>query len=334
LSANGASDSPSRGFLASSPSLGAAVPPSFPPSVVVQVKALACELPYRSQLPLSRLSLSEIRREVITQGLVAEISGATLWRWLSADALRPWRHRSWIFPRDPDFAVKAGHILDLYARVWQGRPLNAREFVISADEKSSIQGRRRKQPTLAPAPGRSTRGEHEYFREGAWTYLAAWGVHRAKVFGRCEKKSGIAPVDRLIAEVMSREPYKSARRVFWIMDNGSAHRGQKAIDRLRSQWPNVILVHTPIHASWLNQIEIYFSIVQRKVLTPNDFESLNELQQRLLAFQQRYEETGSLPMDLHSQRSGYTPGENRKQAVRYRGLTPFQYVTVIPNGST
>ena len=160
----------------------------------------------RLQLPLSRLSLSEIRREVITQGLVAEISGATLWRWLSADALRPWRHRSWIFPRDPDFAAKAGRILDLYDRVWQGRALNARGFAISADEKSSIQARRRKQPTLAPASGRSTRIEHEYFREGAWTYLAAWDVHRAKVFGRCEKKSGIAPVDRLIREVMSQEP--------------------------------------------------------------------------------------------------------------------------------
>jgi hypothetical protein len=176
------------------------------------------------QLPLSRLSLSEIRREVISQGLVAEISGATLWRWLSADALRPWRHRSWIFPRDPDFAAKAGRILDLYGRVWQGHPLNSRDFVISADEKSSIQARRRKQPTLAPAPGRSTRVEHEYFREGAWTYLAAWDVHRAKVFGRCEKKTGIAPVHRLIEEVMSQEPYKSAR----FLDRGQL---------LRTSWP-------------------------------------------------------------------------------------------------
>jgi len=293
LSANGANALLSRGFPASSRNLGAGAPPTFPPSVVVQVKALACELPHRLQLPLSRLSLSEIRREVITQGLVAEISGTTLWRWLSTDALRPWRHRSWIFPRDPDFATKAGRILDLYDRVWQGRPLNSREFVISADEKSSIQARRRKQPTLAPAPGRCTRVEHEYFREGAWTYLAAWDVHRAKVFGRCERKSGIAPVDRLIQEVMSQQPYKSARRVFWIMDNCSAHRGQRAVDRLRSQWPNLLLVHTPVHASWLNQIEIYFSIVQRKVLTPNDFHSLQELEQRLLAFQRRYEETAS-----------------------------------------
>jgi DDE superfamily endonuclease len=156
-----------------------------------------------------------------------------------------------------------------------------------------MQARRRKQPTLAPAPGRFTRVEHEYFREGAWTYLAAGDVHRAKVFGRCEKKSGIAPVDRRIGEVMSREPYKSARRVFWIMDNCSAHRGQRAVDRLRSQWPNVLLVHTPVHASWLHQIEIYFSIVHSKVLTPNDFKSLSALEQRRSAFQQRYQETAS-----------------------------------------
>jgi hypothetical protein len=242
---------------------------------------------------LSRLSIEEIRQHVISQGLVAEISGATLWRWLSRDALRPWQHRSWIFPRDPNFADKAGPILDLYERVWEGVPLGADDYVISADEKTSIQARRRKQPTLPAAPNRPTRVEHEYFREGAWTYLAAWDVHRAKVFGRCEVKSGIAPVDRLVAEVMSQEPYKSARRVFWIMDNGSAHRGQKAAKRLRETWPNAILIHTPVHASWLNQVEIYFSIVQRKVLTPNDISSLADLEQRLLAFQCHYERSAS-----------------------------------------
>src|SRR6202035_5278643 len=85
-------------------------------------------------------------------------------------------------------------------------------FVISADEKTSIQARRRKQPTLPPGPDRPTRVEHEYFRQGAWTYLAAWDVHRAKVFGRCEVKNGMAPVERLVSEVMNQEPYKSARR--------------------------------------------------------------------------------------------------------------------------
>jgi hypothetical protein len=239
---------------------------------------------------LSRFSIAEIRRQVIAQGLVATISGTTLWRWLSSDALRPWQHRSWIFPRDPNFATKAGIVLDLYQGIWDGTPLRVDDFVISADEKTSIQARRRKQPTLPLSSKRPIRVEHEYFREGAWTYLAAWDVRRAKVFGRCEPKSGIAPVNRLISEVMGQEPYKSAHRVFWIMDNCSAHRGQKAVDRLRSQWPNVILVHTPIHASWLNQIEIYFSIVQRKVLTPNDFTSLAQVEKRLLDFQGHYEQ--------------------------------------------
>ena len=152
-------------------SLEAGVRPAFPPSLVVQVKALACELPYTLGLPLSRLSVEEIRQHVISQGLVAEISGATLWRWLSSDALRPWKHRSWIFPRDPNFAAKAGPVLDLYQRVWEGAPLGADDYVICADEKTSIQARRRKQPTLPLAPNRPTYVEHEYFRMGAWTYL-------------------------------------------------------------------------------------------------------------------------------------------------------------------
>ena len=290
-SASGASDSLSLDCRALRRCLEAGVKPAFPPGLVVQIKALACELPHTLGLPLSRLSIEEIRRHIISQGLVAEISGATLWRWFSSDALRPWQHRSWIFPRDPKFADKAGPILDLYQRVWEGVPLGPDDYVISADEKTSIQARRRKQPTLHPAPHRPTRVENEYFREGAWVYLAAWDVHRAKVFGRCESQNGIAPVARLVAEVMGQEPYKSARRVFWIMDNCSAHRGQKAVDRFRAQWPNAILVHTPVHASWLNQVEIYFSIVQRKVLTPNDFSSLAELEQRLMAFQPHYEQT-------------------------------------------
>lgn len=167
------------------------------------------------------------------------------------------------------------------------------EFVISADEKTSIQARRRKSPSLPPAPNRPIRTEHEYWRTGALVYLAAWDVHRAKVFGRCEEKNGIAPVDRLIGDVMSSEPYRSASRVFWIMDNCSSHRGQKAAERLRSKWPTTVLVHTPVHASWLNQIEIYFSIVQRKVLTPNDFSSLTDLKERLLVFQERYQQIAS-----------------------------------------
>jgi hypothetical protein len=265
------------------------LPLAFPPGVVVEVKALACELPHRRGLPLSRFPVAEIRREVLAEGLVAEISGTTLWRWLSRDALCPWRYRSWIFPRDPDFATKAGRVLDLYAGRWNGTALGRRDFVLSADEKTSIQARRRIHGPLPPAPGRATRVEHEYTRGGAWAYLAAWDVHRAKVFGRCETTTGIEPFDRLVAQVMSEEPYRSARRVFWITDNGSSHRGDTACRRLQTTWPSIVLVHTPVHASWLNQIEVYFSIVQRKVLTPNDFVSLLEVEERLRGFQQHYQ---------------------------------------------
>ena len=265
--------------------------PAFPPSVVVDVKRLACELPSHSDVPLARFTIPELHREVLARGIVAQISGVTLWRWLSADALQPWRHRSWIFPRDAQFAEKAGRVLDLYARTWDGSALGSDEYVVSADEKPSLQARRRKHPTLAPGPARPMRVEHEYFRTGALTYLAAWDVHHAKLFGRCEPKTTIGAVDRLVEQVMSTEPYRSARRVFWIADNCSSHRGEKAVGRFRAQWPTLTLVHTPVHASWLNQVEIYFSIVQRKVVTPNDFTSLRELEDRLLAFQGRYEQT-------------------------------------------
>ena len=165
--------------------------------------------------------------------------------------------------------------------------------MISADEKTSIQARHREHPSVPPAPGRPTLIEHEYEREGAWIYLAAWDVRRAKIFGRCVTRNGIEPFNGLIEQVMSQPPYRSAARVFWILDNGSAHRGQKWLKRLQARWPSIIPVHTPIHASWLNQVEIYFSIVQRKVLTPNDFLSLAQLEAALLDFQHRYEKAAA-----------------------------------------
>ena len=134
------------------------------------------------------------------------------------------------------------------------------------------------------------RVEHEYERCGALAYLAAMDVHRVKLFGCCEKSTGIAPFERLLAQVMRQPPYKTARRVFWIMDNGSSHRGASCVRRLQAAFPNVVPVHGPVHASWLNQIEIYFSIIQRKVLTPNDFSSLTEVEDRLLRFQEHYEQ--------------------------------------------
>ena len=179
---------------------------------------------------------------------MASRSGSTLWRWLHEDAIRPWYQRSWIFPRDPEFATKAGRVLDLYAREWQGSSLKEDEFVISADEKTSIPARRRKHRTQNCGPHTPMRVEHEYFRCGAWTYIAALDVHHARIFGRCEAKNGLAPFDRLVDQVMTQPPYNDARSVFWIVDNCSAHRGVKAAERLRDRYRRLTLVHAPIHA--------------------------------------------------------------------------------------
>jgi hypothetical protein len=240
-------------------------------------------------LPLSRWSVAEVAAEARRSGIVATISDSTVWRWLNEDAIRPWQHRCWIFPRSPNFAVRAGNILDLYERIWKGRALKDDEFVLSADEKTSIQARARIHPTLPAQPGSVMKVEHEYQRCGAWAYLAALDVHRAKLFGRCEQKTGIVPFERLVAQVMTQPPYHEARRVFLIVDNGSSHRGQSCIARLQARYRRLVVVHGPIHASWLNQIEIYFSILQRKALTPNDFASLKALEERIIGFQNYYQ---------------------------------------------
>ena len=230
------------------------------------------------------------------RGVVAFISAATIWRTLRSDAIRPWFHRSWIFPRDPNFADKAAMVLDLYSRIFEGRALTKREYVISSDEKTSIQARCRCHPTLPPGRSRLMRVEHEYERGGALAYLAAYDVHRARLFGRTEPTTGIEPFGRLVEQVMTLEPYASARRVFWVVDNGSSHRGQASVDRLEGAWPNLRLIHLPIHASWLNQIEIVFSIIQRKVVNPNDFFDLDHIAERLAAFEDRYNATAE-PFD-------------------------------------
>lgn len=270
--------------------LDRAAPGPFPPDLVVQVKAIACELPAKYGIPLSRWSTEDIMAYIRRSGITGTISGSTVWRWLHQDAIKPWQHRCWIFPRDPNFVAKAGPILDLYHRVWKSTPLREDEFVLSADEKTSIQARARRHKTYPALPGSPMKVEHEYERCGAWAYIAALDVHRAKLFGLCEDKGGIAPFDRLVAHIMAQHPYQGARRVFLIVDNGSAHRGLKSVKRLQDKHANLTLVHGPIHASWLNQIEIYFSILQRKALTPNDFPSLAALKERILSFQEYYEE--------------------------------------------
>jgi DDE superfamily endonuclease/homeodomain-containing protein len=259
-------------------------PSQFQDWVWALVIAIACELPSRFDLPLSRHFASSVWR-VVRDERVA-ISLRTVQRMLARHHLKPWRYASWMHPRDTKFVEKTRTILDLYAGFWEGRRLGRRDQIISADEKTSIQARQRRQ--VAPGPGQPGRVESDYKRRGALQYLCAWDVRRGIPWGRCEPQTGIDAFTRLVDQVMAMEPYRSAPRVFWIVDNGSSHQGAKSARRLRERYPNLILVHTPTHASWLNQIEVFFSIVQRKVLTPAVADSLAELEARILAFEAEY----------------------------------------------
>jgi len=257
----------------------------FPPLDHALLKALACELVAETHQPLSRQSLADITPRA-QAALGKPISRSTVWRILDADAIKPWQYKYWIFPKDPQFAEKAGPILDLYAGIWQGQPLGPKDHILSADEKTSIQARIRCHPSVPPAPGRPARIEQDYERGGALQYLAAWDVRRGYVMGRCEPTTGIEPFGRLVNQVLSEEPYCSAERLFWVVDNGSSHRGEAAKNRLCQVDSRIIVVHTPVHASWLNQVEIYFSIIQRKVLTPNDFADLEAVRLRLALYEE------------------------------------------------
>jgi transposase len=264
-------------------------PRVFAAAVVAEVKALACDLPADSDTALAKWSCPDLAAEATRRGIVGSVSASTVRRWLAGDALKPWQHRSWIFARDPDFTVKAARILDLYARVFDGEPLGEDDYVLSADEKPGVQARSRTHPSGPARPGRQAmRVESEYRRHGTLAYLAAYDVHRAHVIGHCAPTTGIAPFTELVTKVMTSQPYATARRVFWVVDNGCSHRGWTAAARLSQAFPNTRMIHLPVHASWLNQVEIYFSVVQRKLLTPDNFADTADLATKITAFEQRY----------------------------------------------
>lgn len=268
-----------------------AVSPSFPPLDRAVVASIACDVVARSGNPLSRQSTSDLAERAQAE-LNKPISRSTVWRILDEDAIKPWRYEHWIFPRDSDFFAKAAVVLDLYQGYWQDERLDPFDRVLSSDEKTSIQARIRCHESLPPGPGRARRVEAEYERGGALQYLAAWDVQEGRVMGRCEPSTGIEPFGRLVDQVMRDPDYRTPfgrgdvlSRVFWIVDNGSSHRGQTSVRRLSQAYGNAVLVHTPIHASWLNQVEIYFSLLQRKVLTPNDSVNLGELALRIRLYE-------------------------------------------------
>src|SRR5271169_2398470 len=255
------------------------------------VVALACQLPAATGVPLSRWTGPELLAEVTRDAPDEKLSASSVLRILAEHPVKPWQYQSWISVRDPDFAAKAAVIVDLYQGYYQGIRLQPGDRILSVDAKPSIQARGGGSPTAPAARGRPVRVEHEYVRHGALALLAALDVRTGKVFAATPEATGIAPFMDLIGQVMRRPEYKDAPRVFVIVDNGSDHRGQAAAGRLRDAYPNAIMIHTPVHASWLNQIEIVFSIIQKKVLTPGDFPGLGTLSSALLAFVNRYNRT-------------------------------------------
>jgi hypothetical protein len=258
---------------------------SFPPLDRAIITSIACDVVARTGNPLSRQSTTDLAQRARDE-LNKPISRSTVWRILDEDAIKPWQYEHWIFPRASNFFEKAAVVLDLYEGYWQGERVDPFDRIISSDEKTSIQARIRRHTSLGPASGRRRRVEAEYGRGGALQYLAAWDVQEGLVMGLCEAKTGIEPFGRLVRRVMERPEYGSANRVFWVVDNGSSHRGEAAVKRMSRAYPNSILVHLPVHASWLNQVEVYFSLLQRKVLTPNDSADLQELELRIKLYEE------------------------------------------------
>ena len=255
-----------------------------------QIVATVCEILRDHELPLSRFSISDLHRIVVKEEGLAHLSHGSLARILAEDALKPWRYHYWLFPRDPDFVSKACVVLDLYAGFWEGQRLGPDEYLLSADEKT-IQVLKRCHPGLAAIPGYEQRVEFEYERLGTVAYHVAWDVFRARIFGRVTPNTCIATFNQLVDLVMTQEPYRDSARTFWIVDGGCAHHPNTFPARLKGMYPNAVAVLLPTHSSWLNQIEIYLSIVQRKVLTPMDVANEAALTERLLSFQDYYQET-------------------------------------------
>ena len=256
------------------------------------VVALACQLPAVTGVPLAHWTGPELAAELTAQNLASSpVSASSVLRILAEHPVKPWQYQSWIYPRDPDFEARAKVTLDLYQGFYQGEPLGPDDRILSFDAKPQINARSRLHPSLPAAPGRPVRYEHEYKRKGSLALLAGLDVRTGTVFASTPVTTGIKPFMDLAGQVMARPEYKNAPRVFVIAGNGSDHRGQAAITRLASAHPNAIMIHTPVHASWLNQIEIFFSVIQKKVVTPNDFTSLDELSATLLAFVGRYNQT-------------------------------------------
>jgi len=251
------------------------------------VKAQACARPSAGGRPLGRLSVFEVCRQVWAQG-VTVMSYSTVWRRLHEDLLRPWFQRVWIFPRDPLFLQKATPVLDLYQGRWQGEPLLPGDRVLCGDEMPGIQALRRIHAPLPAGPHRKARHEFEYERLGTLCYHAFLDVFTGKAYGQIHASTGIEPFQASLKATLAQPEFAEAERIFVVLDNGSSHHPRTSPARLQALDPRLVAVHLPAHASWLNQLEIFFSILVRKGIGPPDFDSLDQLRDRIYRFTSHY----------------------------------------------
>jgi transposase len=274
------------GWLACMTNLDPAARRSFPPAVALHLVKMACERPDERGRSLSFWDSREMARQLVTEGVVTSISPDTVRRILEHHHLKPWRYHLWLspkVPRDAAFAAAVREICD-----WYTRPLREDEMVLCVDEKTSLQPRPRKSPTLAARPRRPVRVEHEYGRQGALNLFAAFDTRSGKVYGRtAERKRQVEFIAFL--EQLDREIPATIKTIHVVLDNLRMHKG-KQVQAWLAEHPRFGFHHPPVHCSWMNQVEQWFSILQRKRLRIADFADKAALAERLQAFIREWNE--------------------------------------------
>jgi hypothetical protein len=257
----------------------------FPPEVAIHVVRLACERPDLLGRSLSQWDCTELARQLIAEGIVEEISAATVRRILAAHQLKPWRQHVWLYPkqpRDAAFYATVSELITLYTQ-----PLRPDELVLSVDEKTSLQPRPRLSPTRPAQPQNiPNRHEHEYKRAGALNLFAAFDTRSGTVYGQCYERKRQREFITFL-EVLDAEIDACIRIIHLVCDNVSTHHG-KEVRQWFAKHPRFVVHFTPVHCSWMNQVEQWFSIVQRKRLRIVDFDSKNHLREKIEQFIQEW----------------------------------------------
>lgn len=255
--------------------------PVFPPAVALHLVKLACELPDTADRSLSLWTCAELARTVRRDGIVESISPQSVQRILESHQLKPWRVHYWLspkVPRDAAFRETVLGLCDLYTR-----PLEVYERVLSLDEKTSIQPRPRTAPNRPALPGCiPLHVEHEYARAGALNLLAGFDIRTGEVIGICRKRKRQVEFIELLEEIDRRTPAEIAF-IHLVCDNVITHKG-KLTRAWLARHPRFRMHFTPVHCSWMNQIEQWFSILQRKRLAVANFADLSTLAARITAF--------------------------------------------------